>query len=177
MVEPNIQFPIMDLPTTVPVEMDESQGQSQEPEEEPDKDSRAGLELPDPNSFYVLPPDPISTIPIPFSDFEIPTPDAQVLSTTASAAFVATTSALAATTALKPVMDSLFKVLKAAFKQALNKILKKKVIDYTKIPSQEVSLESLDRFRFDSSRLYSGPQYPGKDQRKGKKDVKTPQSE
>ena len=79
--------------------------------------------------------------------------------------------------ALKPVMDTLFKILKAVFKQALNKILKKKVIDYTKIPSQEVSLESLDRFRFDSSRLYSGPQYPGKDQRKGKKDVKKPPTE
>lgn len=177
MQQPNIQFPIMELPTSVPVEMDESQGQSQEPQEEPDKDSRAGLELPDPNTFFVLPPEPQSTIPIPFSDFSIPTPDAKVLSTTASAAFVATASALAATTALKPVMDSLFKILKAVFKQALNKLLKKKVIDYTKIPSQEVSLESLDRFRFDSSRLYSGPQYPGKAQRKGKKDVKKPPTE
>ena len=177
MQQPNIQFPIMELPTTVPVELDESQGQSQGPEQTQDNDSRGGLELPDPNTLYVIPPEPQATIPIPFSDFSIPTPDAKVLSTTASAAFVATASALAATTALKPVMDKLFKVLKAVFKQALNKIFKKKIIDYTKIETQEVSLESLDRFRFDSSRLYSVPRYPGKDQRKGKKDVKNPPTE
>ena len=177
MQQPNIQFPIMDLPTTVPVDMDESQGQSQGPDQGQDTDSRGGLSLPDPNTLYVIPPEPQATIPIPFSDFEIPTPDAKVLSTTASAAFVATTSALAATTALKPVMDALFKILKAAFKQALNKLLKKKVIDYTKIPSQEVSLESLDRFRFDSSRLYLGPRYPDKAQRKGKRGVEKPPTE
>jgi len=177
MQQPNIQFPIMDLPTTVPVDMDESQGQSQGAEQTQDTDSRGGLSLPDPNTLYVIPPEPQATIPIPFSDFSIPTPDAKVLSTTASAAFVATSTALAATTALKPVLDSLFKILKAVFKQALNKLLKKKVIDYTKIENQKVSLESLDRFRFDSSRLYSGPQYPGKAQRKGKKDAKKPPTE
>ena len=125
----------------------------------------------------MLPTNPVQAIPIPFSDFSIPTPDAKVLSTTASAAFVATASALAATTALKPVFDILFKVLKVVFKQAMNKILRKTVIDYTKIETLEVSLELLDRFRFDSSRPYSGPQYPGKVQRKGKQDVKTPPPE
>ena len=183
MVEPNIQFPIMELPTTIPVDMDDGKGQQEQPQQEPDNNNRemgAGPTippLPDPNTLYVIPPEPQATIPIPFSDFEIPTPDAKVLSTTASAAFVATTSALAATTALKPVMDVLFKILKSAFKQALNKLLKKKVIDYTKIPSQEVSLESLDRFRFDSSRLYLGPRYPDKAQRKGKRGVEKPPTE
>lgn len=179
MQQPNIQFPIMELPTTVPSEMDGGNGQSQGPDQGEDNNRQLGdgLSLPDPNTIFELPPEPQATIPIPFSDFEIPTPDSQVLSTTASAAFVATTTALAATTALKPVLDSLFKILKAVFKQAMNKILKKKVIDYTKIENQKVSLESLDRFRFDSSRLYHGPQYPDKAQRKVKKDVEKPQTE
>jgi hypothetical protein len=174
MQEPNIQFPIMELPTTVPSEMDSGNGQSQGADQGAEDNRNM---LPDPNTIFELPPDPISTIPIPFSDFEIPTPDSQVLSTTASAAFIATSTALAATTALKPVLDSLFKILKVVFKQAMNKILKKKVVDYTKIKNQELSLESLDRFRFDSSRPYLGPQYPGKAQRKVKKDVEKPQTE
>ncbi len=171
--EPQLQYPTIELPTTIPGDLGDGEGGSTSPQQPAEEDTRELGDgpslppLPDPNTFINIPPPPDPVIEIPYTEIAVPAPDAQVLSTTASAAFVATTSALAATTALKPVMDSLFKILKAAFKQALNKILKKKVKDYSKIKTTDLNLLSLDRFRFDSDRPYQGPQYPGKGQRKG----------
>ena len=170
---PNINEPRIELPTSVPQDMEPGPGRN----DGASQDDTKTRELPDPNTILTLPPDPPVTIPVPFTEFAVPAPDAQILSTTASAAFVATTSALAATTALKPVMDSLFKVLKAVFKKALQKLTNKKIPDYSGTPTTEVDLKSLDRFRFDSDRCYQGPQYPRKDSRKGKTDVEKPQPE
>jgi len=117
---PNINQPQIELPTSIPQDMEPGPGRN----DGASQDEGKTRELPDPNTILTLPPDPPATIPVPFTEFAIPAPDAQILSTTASAAFVATTSALAATTALKPVMDSLFKILKTAFKKAYQKILK-----------------------------------------------------
>ena len=170
---PNINEPRIDLPTSIPQDMEPGSGRN----DGAAQDDTKTRELPDPNTILTLPPDPPVTIPVPFTEFAVPAPDAQILSTTASAAFVATTSALAATTALKPVMDSLFKVLKAVFKKAMQKLTNKKPPDYSGTPTTEVDLKSLDRFRFDSARCYQGPQYPRKDLRKGKTDVEKPQPE
>ena len=170
---PTIQEPRVDFPTTIPQDMEPGPGRNDEAEQD-GSDSR---ELPDPATIIELPPDPQPVIPIPLTEFSVPAPDAQILSTTASAAFVATTSALAATTALKPVMDSLFKILKAVFKKALQKLTNKKPPDYSGIPTTDVNLESLDRFRFDSGRCYQGPQYQRKEVRKESRDAETPQPE
>ena len=170
---PNILEPRVDFPTTLPQDMKPGPGRSDGADQGTD-DRR---ELPDPATIMELPPDPQPVIPIPLTEYSVPAPDAQILSTTASAAFVATTSALAATTALKPVMDSLFKILKAVFKKAYQKILNKKPPDYSGIPTQEVDLKSLDRFRFDSGRCYQGPQYQHKEERKEKKGGGKPQPE
>ena len=170
---PNINEPRIELPTSIPQDMEPGPGRN----DGAAQDDTKTRELPDPNTILTLPPDPPVTIPVPFTEFAVPAPDAQILSTTASAAFVATTSALAATTALKPIMDSLFKVLKAVFKKAMQKLTNKKPPDYSGTPTTEVDLKSLDRFRFDSARCYQGPQYPRKDSRKGKTDVEKPQPE
>tara|TARA_B100000073_G_scaffold206587_1_gene171405 strand:+ start:492 stop:1094 length:603 start_codon:yes stop_codon:yes gene_type:complete len=164
--EPRINFPRINLPTSVPQDLSPGKGQNQQPDESEDSDTR---ELPDPATIYVIPPEPPPVIDIPLTEYAFPAPDAQILSTTASAAFVATTSALAATTALKPVMDSLFKVLKAVFKKMYQKILKKKVKSYSGVETTSVDLPQLDQFRFSSDRPYQGPQYPRKGQRKEKK--------
>ena len=180
--EPALQYPTVDLPGFIPQGDGQQEGGSSGPGDDGGEDTRdmgTGTlpPLPDPNTIIELPPDPEPTFDIPLTEYALPVPDATVLSTTASAAFVATTSALAATTALKPVMDSLFKILKAVFKQALKKLMKKKDPDYSDVPTLEIDLSQLDRFRFDSSRPYQGPQYPRKAARKEKPDGKTPQPE
>ena len=172
--EPDINYPRVDLPTTVPQDLTPGKGQNQPAQQEPEN-NRA---LPDPKTIIDIPPPPVPSFPVPFTDnARIPVPDAGLLTTTASAAFIATGSALAATTALKPLFDELFKIFKTAFKQLQKKLLKKKVKDYSKMPVQQVALGSLDRFRFDSARPYQGPQYPGKDQRKGSRGGGKPQPE
>jgi len=178
--EPRINYPTIEIPNHTPAGDGEGQGSREEPQEE-QEDTRDLPDtnlppLPDPSTIFELPTEQ-PVIPIPLTEIKIPQPDGQVLSTTASAAFVATTSALAATTALKPVMDSLFKVLKAVFKKVLSKLLRKKDKSWAGVEVAEVQLQSLDRFRFDSSRPYSGPQYPRKGDRKQKQDGKKPQPE
>ena len=180
MNEPRIQYPVIDTPNYTPEGDGQGQGSREEPKEE-EQDTRDMPDtklppLPDPNTIFELPTEQ-PFIPIPLTEIKIPQPDGQVLSTTASAAFVATTSALAATTALKPVMDSLFKVLKVVFKKVLSKLLRKKDKSWKGVEAQQVSLLSLDRFRFDSSRPYQGPQYPRKGDRTQKQDGKKPQPE
>ena len=181
MQEPRINYPVIETPNYTPG--GDEQGQSQQggpPQEEEDTRDLPDTKLPplpDPDTIFTLPPDPDPVIDVPFTEIKIPQPDAQVLSTTASAAFVATTSALAATTALKPVMDSLFKILKVVFKKALSKLLRKKDKSWAGVEPVELSLLSLDRFRFDSSRPYKGPQYPRKGDRTPKQDGKKPQPE
>ena len=177
MLEPTIEYPVIDAPNYTPSGDEQGQGQQQgAPQDDEVTRESSFPPLPDPNTIIDLPPDE-PVIDIPFTEYAFPAPDAQVLSTTASAAFVATTSALAATTALKPVMDSLFKVLKAVFKKVLAKITKKKIPDFSQVPTVVLSQQSLDRFRFDSSRPYKGPQYQRKADRKGKKGGKKPQPE
>ena len=180
MQEPRIEYPVIETPNYTPGGDEQGQGTREEPQEE-QEDTRDLPDtklppLPDPSTIFELPTEQ-PVIPIPLTEIKIPQPDGQVLSTTASAAFVATTSALAATTALKPVMDSLFKVLKVVFKKALSKLLRKKDKSWAGVAVAEVQLQSLDRFRFDSSRPYSGPQYPRKASRKGKQGGKKPQPE
>ncbi len=180
--EPRINYPTIETPNYTPGGDEEGQGQNEGPAEEEQEDTRDLPDtklppLPDPNTIIDLPAPPTPVLDVPFTEYDIPAPDAQVLSTTASAAFVATTSALAATTALKPVMDTLFKVLKAVFKKVLSKLLRKKDKSWAGVPVAEVQLQSLDRFRFDSSRRYLGPQYPSKADRKAKRDGKKHQPE
>ena len=179
--EPRIDYPIIETPNFTPGGDEQGQGQQEGPPQE-QEDTRDLPDtklppLPDPNTIIDLPQPPEPVIEVPYTDYEIPMPDAQILSTTASAAFVATTSALAATTALKPVMDTLFKILKVAFKKALSKLLRKKEKSWAGVEVAEVSLQSLDRFRFDSSRPYQGPQYQRKAGRKGKQGGRKPQPE
>ena len=178
--EPRINYPTIETPNFTPDGDGEGQGQQEQTQEETENtrdlpDTKLPP-LPDPNTIFVLPEDE-PVIEVPYTEIKIPKPDGQVLSTTASAAFVATTSALAATTALKPVMDSLFKVLKVVFKKALSKLLRKKDKSWAGVEPAEVSLLSLDRFRFDSSRPYTGPQYPRKGDRTVKKGGKKRQPE
>ena len=180
MQEPRIEYPVIETPNYTPGGDEQGQGTREEPQEE-QEDTRDLPDtklppLPDPSTIFELPTEQ-PVIPIPLTEIKIPQPDGQVLSTTASAAFVATTSALAATTALKPVMDSLFKVLKVVFKKVLSKLLRKKDKSWAGVEPAEVSLLSLDRFRFDSSRPYTGPQYPRKGDRTVKKGGKKRQPE
>ena len=181
MTEPTIDYPTIEIPNYTPEGDGQGQGTREQPleEEEDTRDMPDGKlpPLPDPNTIIDLPPEPTPVIDVPFTEYDIPAPDAQVLSTTASAAFVATTSALAATTALKPVMDTLFKILKAVFKKVLSKVLRKKDKSWAGVAVAEVQLQSLDRFHFDSSRRYTGPQYPSKADRKRKKGGKKHQPE
>ena len=180
MIEPRINYPTIETPNYTPGGDGEGQGTREQPQEE-QEDTRDLPDtklppLPDPSTIFELPEEQ-PMIDVPYTEIKIPQPDGQVLSTTASAAFVATTSALAATTALKPVMDSLFKILKVVFKKALSKLLRKKVKEWKGVEPAEVSLLSLDRFRFDSSRPYTGPQYQSKGRRNQKQDGKKPQPE
>ena len=147
---PVLNYPRVELPTSVPTETDGSKGQQQQPQPDSPTD-RPSLPMPDFSGTYDPPLPPGPSVNVPVVDYEIPIPETAVMVTAGTTAAVATAGALAATTTLKPMFEFLVKQFKTLFKIVMNKILNKKPPDFSKVPSQPVSLPH--RFHFSSGRL------------------------
>ena len=171
---PVLQYPQVDFPTTVPTEVDDGKGGKQEPEPDTDMD-RPSLPIPDFFGTYDPPPPPGPSVNVPGVDYQLPIPETAIMVTAGTTAAVATAGALAATTALKPMFEFLVKQFKTIFKIAVNKILNKKPPDFSKVPSQPVSLP--DQFHFSSGRLDPVLLRQHKPPHKGKKDEEKPHPE
>ena len=172
---PTIEYPQMNLPTSVPTELDEGQGGGQQPQQPPPAEDRPSLPMPDFSGTYDPPPIPGASVNVPMVDYELPLPETEVMVTAGTTAAVATAGALAATTALKPMFEFLVKQFKTIFKIALNKLLNKKPPDFSGVPTQDVSLPA--QFHFSSSRPSQVLQRQHRPPRKGKKGGGKPQPE
>ena len=135
---PGYDPPTLMLPNNIPVEPQGEGGNSQE-EEESSGEEGPSRDMPD------LPMAPFDasttlefTVPIIEQPVEIPVPKPEVVITAGTTAFVATTAATGAAVFAKPLFDQAMKVLKPLIKQVLNRILKKKKVDYSKIETLKI---------------------------------------
>ena len=145
-IVPGYDPPTIMLPNDIPVEPQGEGGNTQE-EEESSGEEGPSRDLPD------LPMAPFDasttlefTVPVIEQEVEIPVPKPEVVITAGTTAFVATTAATGAAVFAKPLFDQAMKVLKPLIKQVLNRILKKKKADYSKIES--VVIPQLRQLRY-----------------------------
>ena len=163
---PGYTPPTLMLPNDIPVEPQGESGNSQEEESPPPPEPTRDL----PATPPVIPEFDASTtieVPIPLIEepVEIPVPKPEVVITAGTTAFVATTAATGAAVFAKPLFDAVLRVMKPLIKQVLNRLMRKKVKDYSKVVS--VQIPQLHQLRYGVYHLESEQSRQHKSERKG----------
>ena len=160
---PGYKPPTLMLPNDIPVEPQGEGGNTQEEEQAPPPEPTRDLPMPPVPQFDAS---TVIEVPIPLIEepVEIPVPKPEVVITAGTTAFVATTAATGAAVFAKPLFDQALKILKPLIKQVLNRILKKKVIDYSKMETVQIQ-QSLP-LRYGVYRPASEQSHQHKSQRK-----------